>query len=293
MASHTDGEAGASASGRAAAAVLPSEVGAVTPSESGLWLGDESWALDAAAMTAARITHRLRCNMRDEDAKRWMAEQWCPANTSLAGALELQALVVELQGGLQVEKTAEGTAQEPRGSGDALDCLPPPARHQAPRPPPRLDTEVDSGGIINAYLPLFDDDPFAREHAGPLLRAGARFIHDSLDVQGGLVYVHCEKGCSRSPSVVAQYLVEFRGLTLLEAAKLLKEQRCRVSPSGGFIDALAQNAWDLDTTRSKDSAASAAVLQTSAAEALTVFRRPWLADYRAGRIKLEKVSRIL
>jgi len=145
---------------------------------------------------------------------------------------------------------------------------------------------AEAGGIVFGYLPLFDDDPFARAHAAPLLREGARFIHEVLDGRGGRIYVHCEKGCSRSASVVAQYLVEYRDFTLPEAAAFLKDRRCRVSPNGGFIEALAQNEREL-----RRGSAGSCVL--AAEEALAAFRRPWLADFRAGRVRPRPVDRIL
>lgn len=276
------------------AAVL--QTGSDSSSSAGLWLGDESWAKDPAIMASMSITHRLQCNMREDDARRWMSEQWCdcpmcPARVSLGDSDLL-------------------TTSEPALIGDVP--RPPPAPHPVPRPPAlklsvRERVEVDGTDIVDAYLPLFDDEPFAQEHAAPLLRAGARFIHEALDVQGGRVYVHCEKGCSRSPSVVAQYLVEFRGFGLVEAAEFLKAQRCRVSPNGGFVDALVKNAQELregsaasvichaDDGTGKVGMANAAVESTRSVSAAVIgaFRRPWLSDFRAGRVRPQPVDRIL
>merc|ERR1712232_1509586 len=128
---------------------------------------------------------------------------------------------------------------------------------------------------------------------------------------GGRVYVHCEKGCSRSPSVVVQFLMEFRGFALLQAADFLKSRRCRVSPNGGFIDALVLNEQQLrregrlledcaaeraDTTgetcpETETPAVAASPNYTS--DVIAVFRRPWLSDFRAGRVKPQPVDRIL
>lgn len=280
-------------------AVVAAPTDGAPGTEVGLWLGDESWAKDPAAMAAQGITHRLQCNMREEDAQRWMAEQWCDCPGCPGGARawswgESRAVAASGQ--------AQPAAGEATAPDDTLDVPPPPVQHPVPRPQTHgLDIEVatagedGSHGVVNGYLPLFDDEPFARDHAGPLLRAGAQFIHKALDVEGGRVYVHCEKGCSRSPSVVTQYLMEFRGMPLVQAAALLKDRRCRASLNGGFVDALARNAQELGRGAAPggETAGSEDAVKALSAEVLAVFRRPWLADYRAGRVKLEPVSHIV
>ena len=64
------------------------------------------------------------------------------------------------------------------------------------------------------------------------MEEGADFIAASLQspVEGGSsagarVYVHCERGCSRSASVVLLFLLKHCGLSLLQAAAQLKQQR--------------------------------------------------------------------
>jgi len=237
----------------------------------GLWLGDDSWAT-GGSLASMGITHRLQCNMRDADSRRWMSIHWmcdCEACVPRASTNALDELVA-----CPLSAVTDG---------DVQTVEPPPAPHQAQRPV-SLEMSVDetSGGVIHAYLPLFDDEPFARDHAGPLLRAGARFIHEIVDLNGGRIYVHCEKGCSRSPSVVAQYLVEFRGYTLLQAAEFLKARRCRTSPNGGFLDALLRN---------ERQAASGG--ESDPAQVQAAFRRPWLDDFRAGLVRPQPVDRIL
>eukprot|EP00927_Polykrikos_kofoidii_P061268 TRINITY_DN56129_c0_g1_i1.p1 TRINITY_DN56129_c0_g1~~TRINITY_DN56129_c0_g1_i1.p1 ORF type:complete len:305 (-),score=44.29 TRINITY_DN56129_c0_g1_i1:650-1522(-) len=268
----------------------------------GLWLGDESLVSDSAALKALGITHRLQCNMRERDARVWMATQWdcdcpgCPRQLSNAAA----AMATALNG--TGSEDGEIEFDEKHDSDGVFSGVPPP-----PQPlPVQLELSLvdrgsveaggveagdrafghSSGAIVHAYLPLFDDDPFARTHSAPLLRAGARFIHEALDDEHGRVYVHCEKGCSRSASVVVQYLVEFRGFSLIKAASMLKSRRCRVSPSAGFVEALAAN--EREQVGETDTAALASV-----SDVVGVFRRSWLADFRAGRVKPKPVDRII
>mmetsp|Transcript_97548 Transcript_97548/g.303846 ORF Transcript_97548/g.303846 Transcript_97548/m.303846 type:complete len:293 (+) Transcript_97548:33-911(+) len=275
----------------------------------GLWLGDESWAVDPAMLRAMSITHCLRCNMREAEAQRWMAEQWCdcpacprPGLPRFAFDVSPEPFAMTADGNAPVDGSAPAKGSEQADDGPpAWEVRDDPSLHNggvpAPPPPwpgglvvadPGASSAADgagAGAVIHGYLPLFDDDPFAREHAAPLLQEGARFIHEALDLSGGRVYVHCEKGCSRSVSVVAQYLVEFRSLSLPEVATLLKARRCRASPNGGFIDALARNERMLGGPDSS--------CEGAAEEALAAFRRPWLADFRAGRVRPRPVDRIL
>lgn len=308
--------------GKQTAAASVKSVG-YDPSESSsgaaLWLGDESWAVDPAAMVAMSITHRLQCNMHDADAKRWMAEQWCdcPSCPARMSPGDLAALA-------DIDKTnASSRAAETQDALSSSSPDPPPAPPPPPLPHPvprpftlrlRIEessSQKDSKEIVTAYLPLFDDEPFALEHAGPLLRAGAQFIYDALDVQGGRVYVHCEKGCSRSPSVVVQYLVEFRNFTLVEAAAFVKARRCRVSPNGGYVDTLVRNEQQIREGCGASASVSEAIgtsssastgsmvaksgsdIRTDSAVVLAEFRRPWLNDFRAGRVRPHPVDRIL
>eukprot|EP00931_Biecheleriopsis_adriatica_P101208 TRINITY_DN76399_c0_g1_i1.p1 TRINITY_DN76399_c0_g1~~TRINITY_DN76399_c0_g1_i1.p1 ORF type:complete len:261 (+),score=35.76 TRINITY_DN76399_c0_g1_i1:40-783(+) len=227
---------------------------------SGLWLGDESLASNTTAMATLGITHRLQCNMSESDSQRWMSEMWdcdcpgCPA--SLA----------------RIAKRMQFLDDEEIVPSDAL--------------PVQLELRVtENNGVAgvptHGYLPLFDDEPFARSYARGMLQTAAQFIHDALDHCNGRIYVHCEKGCSRSVSVVCQYLMEYRDMTLLEAASMIKSCRSRASPNGGFLDALSSNEAALGRTSSDKS------------EVLRAFRKPWIADFKAGRIRPRPVDRIL
>merc|ERR1711865_1232422 len=122
--------------------------------------------------------------------------------------------------------------------------------------------------VVVGYLPLFDDEPFCRHHAEPLLLAGSDFIALGKG-EGGKVYVHCERGCSRSAAVLTCYLMKYEGMSLLEAAVSLKARRVRVSPNGALVDVLARIEKQSASSPSDIDAVNAA------------FKRPWLPDYRA------------
>ncbi|KAL7267385.1 hypothetical protein RUND412_010030 [Rhizina undulata] len=60
------------------------------------------------------------------------------------------------------------------------------------------------------------------------------FIREALD-GGGRVVVHCLMGISRSPTVVAAYLIATKGLSAGEAVQQVKNRRGRVCPNMGFL----------------------------------------------------------
>ena len=66
------------------------------------------------------------------------------------------------------------------------------------------------------------------------------FIESAL-TGGGAVYVHCYAGISRSPTIVAAYLINSRGMSDYEALDVIKARRPVIDPNEGFRAALA--AW--------------------------------------------------
>lgn len=86
--------------------------------------------------------------------------------------------------------------------------------------------------------PVNDMEPFPYER----LVDAIRFLHAAVH-DGHKVYVHCFAGMSRSPFVVACYLMLTRNIPFEEAVSLLQEVRDVVSPSralwsGGVLDRL-------------------------------------------------------
>jgi hypothetical protein len=134
--------------------------------------------------------------------------------------------------------------------------------------------------VVVGLAPLFDDEPFCRSFAEPLLIAGSEFIAQAKST-GGRIYVHCDRGCSRSASVVLSYMMKYEGMLLIEAVTMLKEKRVRISPNGALLDVLAKIEKSVFATHSDIDAVNA------------VLRRKWLPDYRAGRVRLNNVDLIM
>jgi protein-tyrosine phosphatase len=69
-----------------------------------------------------------------------------------------------------------------------------------------------------------------------------QFIHNALSGgsgSGGVVYVHCLMGISRSPTIVAAYLLRYGGYrTVEDVLGFLQKIRPCVCPNEGFVTAL-------------------------------------------------------
>lgn len=63
------------------------------------------------------------------------------------------------------------------------------------------------------------------------------FILEGL-ASGGAVFVHCQAGQSRSPAVVAAYLMREERLTALQAVDSIRQRRPVIQPNQGFRDQL-------------------------------------------------------
>ncbi|KAF9043576.1 phosphatases II [Hymenopellis radicata] len=61
---------------------------------------------------------------------------------------------------------------------------------------------------------------------------------DSALTTGGRVFVHCALGLSRSPTVIAAYLIRKRGLSVGDALALIRESREYIMPNAGFVHQL-------------------------------------------------------
>lgn len=62
-------------------------------------------------------------------------------------------------------------------------------------------------------------------------------IHKNL-MEGKSVLCFCQKGRSRSATIVAGYLIRYRGMTTDEALTFIKSKRTQVNPNKGYIDQL-------------------------------------------------------
>ncbi len=75
------------------------------------------------------------------------------------------------------------------------------------------------------YLPTVDNTPPSLDD----LRKGSAFIHEEIQ-RDGRVYVHCEAGVGRAPTMVAAYFVS-RGMAPESAWELLRERRPFIRPT--------------------------------------------------------------
>lgn len=62
-------------------------------------------------------------------------------------------------------------------------------------------------------------------------------IHRNL-MEGKGVLCTCQKGRSRSATIVAAYLIRYRGMTVDEALTFIKNKRTQINPNKGYIDQL-------------------------------------------------------
>jgi len=66
----------------------------------------------------------------------------------------------------------------------------------------------------------------------------ADFIHNAIEEEKGIVFVHCFAGISRSTTSVLAYLMKHRGMGLLEAKNFVKSKRSIIWPNPGFMQQL-------------------------------------------------------
>ena len=64
-------------------------------------------------------------------------------------------------------------------------------------------------------------------------------IHKNL-MEGKGVMCNCQKGRSRSASIVAAYLIRYKGMTTDEALQFIKSKRTQVNPNKGYIEQLRE-----------------------------------------------------
>jgi len=81
-----------------------------------------------------------------------------------------------------------------------------------------------------------------KDHSAPNFRqfdVGTRFI-DQLIKDGEKVYIHCEHGHGRAPTLVAAYLAVYKNMSVDKALKIIKEKRPGAHPNARQIAAVKQ-----------------------------------------------------
>lgn len=105
---------------------------------------------------------------------------------------------------------------------------------------PRL-READSR-VANFFSVDLDDHPDAAIRS--ILASTSDFIEANLS-RGTSVVVHCQLGVSRSPTVVAAFLMTKRGFGVLDALTAIIRARPRVLPNEGFMRELVRLEFEL------------------------------------------------
>ncbi|KAH9948063.1 protein-tyrosine phosphatase-like protein [Amylocystis lapponica] len=90
--------------------------------------------------------------------------------------------------------------------------------------------------ITYERLPLTDSPSSSISQT---IESAVTFI-DGARLKGGRVLVHCSAAISRSPTVLAGYLMKSRGMTLMEALGMIVLARPTVSPNPGFLAQLKE-----------------------------------------------------
>lgn len=89
-------------------------------------------------------------------------------------------------------------------------------------------------GVLHMSIKMYDSDA---EPIYDVFERACAFIEDAL-TSGGAIYVHCLMGISRSPTLVAAYLMKHKVMKDDEALAFLVKRRPVVSPNDGFRAAL-------------------------------------------------------
>jgi len=89
-------------------------------------------------------------------------------------------------------------------------------------------------GITELHLKVRDESDF--EIFEYFEKANA-FIN-KVRSKGGIIFIHCKLGISRSPSFVLAYLIKYYNFSLQNALKFLRKRRPQVNPNEGFMNHL-------------------------------------------------------
>ena len=116
-----------------------------------------------------------------------------------------------------------------------------------PRPLAHFSVPIDDVADADLLAHLDDTVRWIRASLAPNGEDGGRPGH---------VLVHCVWGMSRSASVVLAYLVAARGMSLVEALRLLRARRSIARPNDGFMVQL--QAFECSTRLQEERAALAA-----------------------------------
>lgn len=96
--------------------------------------------------------------------------------------------------------------------------------------------------ILGHYHAFVDDKDSAAETLADHFEPISKFIAAAIG-SGGTVFVHCGAGISRSPTVVAAYMVWHLQIPAATALNLIRRARPNIRPNLGFVSQL--KAWEV------------------------------------------------
>lgn len=91
--------------------------------------------------------------------------------------------------------------------------------------------EIDS----YTWMPVVDGYPPSLDQ----LNIGTAVINQAIE-NGETIYVHCKNGHGRSPTMVAGYLIRYRGMSVDEAVKFIAKRRPEIHIEKNQKSALAK-----------------------------------------------------
>ncbi|XP_073980311.1 dual specificity phosphatase puckered isoform X3 [Rhodnius prolixus] len=102
----------------------------------------------------------------------------------------------------------------------------------------QLSGSTSSDGNVIAYRQLPASDS-TQQNIKQYFEEAFSFIEEARKNNSN-VLIHCQAGVSRSPTIAIAYIMKHRGLTMIEAYKMVKNARSIISPNLNFMGQLLE-----------------------------------------------------
>jgi len=96
---------------------------------------------------------------------------------------------------------------------------------------------IKSMGIKYYQIFIFD---FEGANIGQYFDCATKWIDDALNDDNNRVFIHCQMGISRAPSITIAYLMKYKNMNLFQAYKHTHKCREIIWPNDGFFDQLSE-----------------------------------------------------
>lgn len=105
-----------------------------------------------------------------------------------------------------------------------------------------VNMAIEHKNYFPRYFRYFRGDLYDHPNQSliPTIQEGLRFIRDAIG-KGGIVFVHCHAGISRSSSMVLYYLMKTYRWSLCQSLLYMKKLHPRTSPNSGFLRQLGRS----------------------------------------------------